>query len=383
MRIVHTSDWHVGRVWKNQNRLDEMAKVLDHLGRFIEHEKIDLLLMSGDVFENQTPTAESEKLVFGFFKRIGRAGTQSVVIAGNHDNGNRLDAWGMLAELVGVRTVGKPRPANKGGVQTIETESGEIAVVAALPFASVSTWVSAWELAGDETAARQTYAEMFRLAVESLTSAFRRDTVNLLMAHTHLEGAILGDSERQVHLGAEWAATAQAFPSSAHYVGLGHIHKPQRIEAPSPAYYAGSPLQLDFGEAGQEKSFLVIEAKPKVPARVTPVAYEGAKPLKELTLTLAEVEQRRDELLNAGWLRVIVPLQESDPDLARKVRASLPNAVVVHADLPERQAIPLARPPAGTPPLEMYRAFHERQYQERPNVDVETAFQRLYEQVGD
>ena len=108
------------------------------------------------------------------------------------------------------------------------------------------------------------------------------------MAHTHLDGAAFGTSERTVHLGEEWAATPQAMPASASYVALGHIHQPQRIDAaPAPTDYAGSPLQLDFGEAGQRKSFLVIEAKPGRPVKVDAIPYEGGQPLLDLKLTTA------------------------------------------------------------------------------------------------
>src|SRR5262249_12997576 len=162
MRIVHTADWHVGRVWKNIQRLDEMARVLDHLARFVERERIDLLLMAGDVFDAGSPAAEAERLVFRFFKRIGQAAIASVVIAGNHDNPSRMDAWGPLAELVGVHTVGKPRRASQGGLVEIATSGGETALVAALPFAPVRTWVTALELACDETRAKGRYAEMFQ-----------------------------------------------------------------------------------------------------------------------------------------------------------------------------------------------------------------------------
>ena len=108
MRIVHTSDWHAGRVWKGLRRLDELGRVLEHLGDFLEREKIDLLLMSGDVFDSGAPNPEAEKLVFSFFKRTGQAGVPSVVIAGNHDSPKRLQAWGTLAELVNVHVVGVP-----------------------------------------------------------------------------------------------------------------------------------------------------------------------------------------------------------------------------------------------------------------------------------
>jgi exonuclease SbcD len=380
MRIVHTADWHVGRVWKNLNRLDETAAVLDHLARFVLQERIDLLLMAGDVFESGSPTAEAERLVFRFFRRLGEAGIQSIVIAGNHDSAARVDAWGTLAELVGVRTVGKPRAAANGGVMEISTRGGETAVVAALPFAPVRTWVSGLQLATDGSAARGHYREMFRQAVASLSAAFRQDAVNLLIAHTHLEGALLGGSERRAHVAEDWTAAPEALPASAHYIALGHIHKPQRMaRAPAPAHYAGSPLPLDFSEVGQRKVFLFIEAECGVPARIEQISYEGGKPLADVRLTLEQLDMQQAGLRSAGWLRVTVPLEEPDPDLARKVRALVPNTVVVLAELPERAVQEVARPPAGATPIELYRAYHLREHGQEPDPEVVEAFHGLYE----
>src|SRR6516162_15670 len=338
MLIVHTSDWHAGRLWKAIDRLPELETVLENLGDFIERERVDLLLMSGDVFDSRGPSAAAERAVFRFFRRVGRTGTKTAVIAGNHDDPLRLEAWGTLAELVDVTTVARPRPADRGGVIEFNVRSGERAIIAAVPFAKTSDLVSATEMASDDTTAHQRYAEGMRRIVELLTTRFRPDCINLLMAHTHLEGAVLAGSERQVHLGEQWAVTAQSLPSTAHYVALGHIHRPQRIEAaPSPTYYAGSPLQLDFGEVGEKKSFVVIHAKPGQPAHIERVPYAGGKPLAEVRMTLPELEQNAERLRDAGWLRVTVPLGERDIDLNRKVRHLLGKAVVsVDCELPER-----------------------------------------------
>ncbi|HEX6865149.1 MAG TPA: exonuclease subunit SbcD, partial [Thermoanaerobaculia bacterium] len=207
MRIVHTSDWHIGRRWKGIQRLDELEAVLDHLAAFIERESIDLVLHTGDVFESRNPPAEAEQLVNRFLVRVGRTGAHMLVIAGNHDDPLRLDARSLLTELVNVQILGRPRPASRGGVRTVETRRGETAVVAALPFASPGAWVSALDIAGEEADARRQYARMFERAVQDLGGAFREDAVNLLMAHTHIEGALFGESERRVHIGEDWAAS--------------------------------------------------------------------------------------------------------------------------------------------------------------------------------
>ncbi|HEX7184066.1 MAG TPA: exonuclease SbcCD subunit D [Thermoanaerobaculia bacterium] len=384
MKIVHTSDWHIGRRWKGIQRLDELEAVLEHLAAFIEEQSIDLVLHTGDVFESRNPPAEAEQLVNRFLVRVGRTGAHMLVIAGNHDDPLRLDARSLLTEFVNVQILGRPRPASRGGTRTIETRCGEKAIVAALPFASPGAWVSALDIAGEEASARRKYARMFERAVQNLCGAFRRDAVNLLMAHTHIEGAVFGESERRVHIGEDWAASPEALPSTASYIALGHIHKPQKIDGPAPAYYAGSLLQMDFGEAGEEKTFVVVTASPGKPANpsdIEHVPYEGGLPLVDLRASLAELEETADRY-REGWLRVTVPLTEKDPDLNRKVRELLPNALVVRAELPYVEERPEIRLETGVPPVGHYAAYHLREHQHAANVAVLDTFQDLYEQAS-
>ncbi|HWM89407.1 MAG TPA: exonuclease SbcCD subunit D [Thermoanaerobaculia bacterium] len=382
MKIVHTSDWHIGRRWKGIQRLDELEAVLDHLAAFIEEHSIDLVLHTGDVFESRNPPAEAEQLVNRFMVRVGRTGAHMLVIAGNHDDPLRLDARSLLTELVNVQILGRPRPASRGGTRTIETRSGERAIVAAIPFASPGAWVSALDIAGEEASARIKYARMFERAVQDLSGAFRPDAVNLLMAHTHIEGALFGESERRVHIGEDWAASPEALPSNASYIALGHIHKPQKIDGPVPAYYAGSLLQMDFGEAGEEKTFAVVTASPGKPAAdIEHVPYEGGLPLVDLRATLAELEETADEH-RTGWLRVTVPLTEREPDLNRKVRELLPNALVVRAELPEAEEPSDIRLETGVPPVRHYAAYHLRVHQHPADVAVLDTFEDLYEQAS-
>lgn len=381
MRIVHTSDWHIGRRWKGIQRLDELEAVLGHLATFIEEESIDLVLHTGDVFESRNPPAEAEQLVNRFLVRVGRTGAHMLVIAGNHDDPLRLDARSLLTEFVNVQILGRPRPASRGGTRTLATRCGEKAVIAALPFASPGAWVSALDLAGEEAVARSKYARMFELAVQDLCAPFRPDAVNLLMAHTHLEGALFGESERRVHIGEDWAASPEALPSTASYIALGHIHKPQKIERPVPAYYAGSLLQMDFGEAGEEKTFIAVTASPGKRATVEHIPYEGGQPLVDIRASLAELEETADKY-RMGWLRVTVPLTEKDPDLNRKVRELLPNALVVRAELPETEEQPEIRLESGVPPVAHYASYHLREHQLAADVAVLDTFLDLYDQAS-
>jgi DNA repair protein SbcD/Mre11 len=377
LRILHTSDWHVGRSWKGIDRLDEMEAVLDALARFVEHEEIDLVLHTGDIFDSRNPPAEAERLVNRFFLRISRAESQMVVIAGNHDDPHRLDARSLLTEPAKVFILGKPRSASSGGTRVVETRSGHKAVVAALPFASAGAWVTALDIAGDEAAARSKYARMFQLAVQNLSQNFQGGAVNLLMAHTHLEGAVFGESERRVHLSEDWAATVQTLPANANYIALGHIHKPQKVPGALPAYYAGSPLQMDFGEAGQTKTFVVITAAPGKPAKIEHLRYDGGRPLLDVRATLPELHQTASEYRD-GWLRVTVPLNEKDPDISRKIRELLPNTLVVRVELPEAGPERPERMVEGASPAEHYTGYYKHEHSKEPSSDLLDTFRNLH-----
>lgn len=384
MRIVHTSDWHAGRVWKQRSRLDELGAVLDHLAEHIERTGVDLLLVTGDVFDSGAPSAAAEKLVFSFLKRVGGRGVQTVLIAGNHDSAARIDAWGQLAELVGVHARGRPRRPEEGGVIELTTKDGEVAVVATLPFASPRHLVSALDMAEGDTEAASRYADRMRRAIDRLCRAFRADAVNLLCAHTHLDGAVLSNSERTVHVGDDWAATPQGLPSNAHYVALGHIHRPQTVDAPSPTRYAGSPLQLDFGEEGEQKSFVVVEASAGTPARVERVPYEGGRPLRTVQASLSEIEARVGELREAGWLRVRVDVERPDPEVNQRVRGWLPNAVSVDVVLPEAdedEPAPLVTL-ADHRPREVFAAYYEGAHGRHPDGALLDLFDELYAERG-
>ncbi len=241
--------------------------------------------------------------------------------------------------------------------------------------------MSALDLAGEEASARSRYARMFERAALDLSAAFRPDAVNLLMAHTHIEGASFGESERRVHIGEDWAASPEALPASASYIALGHIHKPQKVAGPVPAYYAGSLLQMDFGEAGEEKTFVVVTASPGQPAIVEHVPYQGGLPLVDLRASLAELAETADRY-RTGWLRVTVPLTEKDPDLNRRVRQLLPNALVVRAELPAAEERPEIRLETGAPPVGHYAAYHLREHQRAAEVVVLDTFQDLYDQAS-
>lgn len=377
MRIVHTSDWHAGRLWRRVNRIGELEAALGSMCDWVEGNGVDLVLMTGDVFDNGSPHPDAERLVFRVLKRLGRV-CPVVLIAGNHDDPRRVEAWGQLAELAHIHCIAKPRRVEAGGILELRSRDGrEKARVAPIPFAPIKWFVEAAGLA-DEGKAMKSYADNVSALAAQLAEGFSADAINILMAHTHVEGAKLARSERAATVGEQWAVTPENLPFSAQYIALGHIHRPQAVR--HGVEYAGSPLQLDFGEEGEAKSFVVVDAEVGVPVKVMRVEYSGGTPLKTFEGTWAELEAAAGWLREAGHLRVQLKLEKIEPDLVARVRGLVPNAIIVKAKLPEVEKVASVHASDATP-LDRYRAYHAKRHGMGPDAAVEEAFRALWEEV--
>jgi exonuclease SbcD len=230
--------------------------------------------------------------------------------------------------LTNIRVLSKPARPSEGGVLTLQTKVGA-ASIALLPFLSRRSIVRADDLMTKEASQHAgEYAERATRVIEHLCAASPPPkTVNVLLAHAMVHGGVLGGGERQAHTIFEYSVPATAFPASLHYVALGHLHRAQKLPAACPAWYSGSPLQLDFGETEDVKSVNLIEAEPDRPAAVEVVPLRSGRKLRRVKASLNEIERLAPELQDA-YLRVELSASPS-PGLADKVRAILPNAVDV------------------------------------------------------
>ena len=332
MKLLHTSDWHVGKAMRGQSRAEEHEAVLAEITGVAAAEAVDLVLVTGDLFETSAPTPESEAIVYRHLLGLAGTGAKVVVIAGNHDNPRRLAAVTPLLALGQVTLLAEPAKADAGGVIRFETADGEPVNLALLPFVSQRGIVKADDLMAmqaDEHSA--TYAERLRRLVEHLTDGLDgEDAVNLLAAHAMVAGGVLGGGERSAHTIFQYALPGGAFPAALHYVALGHLHRTQSIPgAACPAWYAGSPLALDFGEEADRKAVLIVDASPGAPATVRPVPLEAGRALRTLRGTFADLRAAARDVGDA-WLRVEVD-EPARAGLAEEVRELLPNAVQVSA----------------------------------------------------
>ena len=328
MKFLHTGDWHVGRTIRGRSRADEHAAVLAEIADVARTHDVDAVLVCGDVFDTAAPSPESEQIVYRALLDIASTGARVVVIAGNHDSDRRLQAVQPLLELGAVITRPLFTEPETAIVEVPSRDGGETMLVAPLPFLSQRWIVKASELmGGDATEAVQLYEERYRQLCTWMCSRFRDDTVNVIAAHAFVHGADASGSERAAHLSTAYGIPSTVFPPNTHYVALGHLHRPQEIPGPCPIRYSGSPIALDFGEAGQRKVAVVVEAAPKTPARVTEVTLMSGRELRVVQGTLAELRSMAADTGDA-LLRVHVR-EKLRVGLADEVRELFPNAVDV------------------------------------------------------
>jgi DNA repair protein SbcD/Mre11 len=351
VKFLHTADWHVGKVLKGRDRLDEQRAVLAEIVGIAEQNQVDAVLVAGDIYDAAAPSAQAQNLVVKTLLRLRQTGAEVIAIAGNHDNGPTFEAYRPLMGLAGITLVGEARRPDRGGVVSFRARSGEDVQLAVLPFLSQRFAVRAAEIVGQTPSQNVlAYDGLVRDVVSALTDGFSADTVNLVMSHLTCIGGVFGGGERSAQSIFEYSVPATIFPVSAHYVALGHLHRRQSLPAHCPVHYSGSPIAVDFGEQDNTSMVCLVEASPAVPARITEVPITSGRRLRTVRGTLAELEAQAGSF-GEDYLRVFLR-EPARAGLRDDTTAVLPNALEVRIDpefaAPSRAA---ARPDAASAAL--------------------------------
>ena len=298
MRILHTSDWHLGKSLEQINRIAEQKEFIDCLCKTMEEQNIDLVLVAGDIYDTYNPSAAAEELFYEAVDRLNDKGKRAVVvIAGNHDNPERLCAASPLAYKNGIILLGYPGSdaamykINSENIKIVDSGPGWLelcvpacqyhAVIITLPYPSESRLEEILSQQADEGILQKAYSEKIGSIFSTLSQKFRDDTVNLAIGHLFLMGGKESDSERTLQVGGALTVDSSVLPPNAHYVALGHLHRPQEIRnSPCPVFYSGSPLAYSFSEAEHSKAVYIIEAVPGEKAEIKPLYLNCGKPLR-------------------------------------------------------------------------------------------------------
>ena len=381
MKLLHTSDWHIGKTLKGRNRLDEQRKVIAQIVACAREHQPDAVLIAGDLYDMSAPSAEAQQLVVQALLALRDTGAQIIAIAGNHDSAATFDAYRPLMGAAGITLVGSVRTADRGGVVSFDARStGERINVAVLPFLSQRYAVRAAQLiASTPSEMSRDYDDMVREVIANLAESFTPGAVNVVMAHLTVTGGRFGGGERAAQSIFEYHVPASAFPAEAHYVALGHLHR-RTLPAPCPVVYSGSPFAVDFGEQDNTHVVCLVEATPTTPAKVTDIPITAGRQLRTVHGTVAELVARADEF-GDDFLRVYVR-EPTSAGLRETITDALPNALEVRIDPEFAAVVNPARPtinPSDRSPGELFAEYCTSVGVADSRVQV--LFEQLHDQI--
>ncbi|MDN2712391.1 exonuclease SbcCD subunit D C-terminal domain-containing protein [Janthinobacterium sp. SUN118] len=388
MRLLHTSDWHLGQTLHNHERGYEHQRFLDWLLDTLVAERVDVLLVAGDVFDNANPSAASQKQLYVFLQqaRARLPALQLVVVAGNHDSAGRLEAPSPLLAAHGTHVIG----------HLLRDENGEIDLERLLlPLTDSDGKVQAWCLAvpflrpgdvpklpaGDSQDAYLGGIALLYRQLADLALARRQPGQALIaMGHCHMVGGEMSnDSERRIVIGGTEMLPSGIFDASIAYAALGHLHKAQAVGGQAHIRYCGSPIPLSFAEVNYRHQVLCLDVDGEQLRSVRAIDVPRAVPLLRVPATPAPLDEVLAQLAALDvpaappeaqpFLEVRVRLDAPEPGLRTRIETALDGKSVRLAKIETSSAARSSAPESMTldqlgqlQPDDIFRRLYQQKY---------------------
>ncbi|KPU27899.1 exonuclease [Caloranaerobacter sp. TR13] len=401
MRILHTSDWHLGKYLENYSRLDEQEKFIDDLVGIVNEKEVDLIIIAGDIYDNSNPPARAEKLFYDALKRLSRGGERIVlVIAGNHDSPERLIAANSLATEQGIILLGKPNSTVETGIVgkhkvvnscegCLELEiKGEKIVIITLPYPSEQRLNEVLGDMLDENEIQKSYSNKVGEIFENLSKYFRDDTINIAASHIFVAGGDTSDSERPIQLGGGLTVDIDKLPFKAQYIALGHLHKPQKVKSKKiKAYYSGSPIQYSRSEIGYSKCVYIIDVKPKQKPNIEEVYLKNYKPIEVWKVNgieeaIKKCEENKDREVWA-YLEIVTDKVISKTEI-REIKKIKPDILSIIPIIKDKvEVIEEFEDYSERNIVELFTEFYIREKDVEPSEDLIKLFTKIIYEEGD
>ncbi|MGO4911686.1 exonuclease SbcCD subunit D C-terminal domain-containing protein [Leeuwenhoekiella sp. W20_SRS_FM14] len=310
MKILHTADWHIGKKLHKHYLHADFELFITWLTGIMRDEKIELLLISGDVFDLANPSAEARRQYYLALKKLSQLNCKIIITGGNHDSPSMLDAPREILEALNVHIIGGMPQELSDCLIPVNNKQGELElVVAAIPFLRDSDIRSA-----EEGVVYDNRIEAIRKGIETtFTQAEVLCKQNfpglpaVAMGHLYAAGIESSDSERDIQIGNQAAFQASQFGDYFNYVALGHIHKPQRVTAAIPTFYSGSPLPLSFSERKDEKRVLILDTATGF--EPTSIGIPAFRKLNKVSGSLDEIKAKLSNLTAEGDLINLIEVE--------------------------------------------------------------------------
>ncbi|MFN6943757.1 MAG: exonuclease subunit SbcD [Cytophagaceae bacterium] len=344
VKIIHTADWHIGKKLHEYSLNEDHRMFMDWLMQLIEEEKIDYLLISGDVFDLANPSQESLAIYYRFLAKLSTTDCKAIITAGNHDSPKLIDAPSELLNALEIKVIGNVPADISELLIPLKDKSGKtIAAIAAVPYLldrDIRKAIEGESYDDRVQAVRLGIQNFYARIGEVLRKAYS-GMLHLAMGHLYVQGVVISDSERQIQIGNLAGVDASMFPSGIHYVALGHIHKAQNVGS-DRIRYSGSPIPLSFSEKKYDHRVILLELDgDTIEQKDIPV--KKFRELVGLNGTIREVREKAMQLKNEYPLPILVDLQieedEFNPqmhelldELLAEIHASK-NAEVIHRSI--------------------------------------------------
>ena len=388
MKIIHTADWHIGQRLHERSRLDEHEQFLDWLLETIQKRKVDLLLVSGDIFDTSLPSAEATNLYYRFLYRLfDETDAYAVVTAGNHDSSQHLEAPREFLEMGKIYVVGLATEPAKC-VLPFPPDNPRV-MVAAVPYLLESDLQHlSYETEADRN---ERYRDWLKAFYADCVACMPAELPKVLMGHLFVQGGKVTDSERNIQIGGATAMHASDFPDGVNYIALGHLHRPQAIKgAAYPIRYSGSPIPLRFNESNYRKAVYLLE-----------LSDDGMLALDEtieipVFKELCTVEGDEGAILwEAGtgmwdgrYIQVKLKLKEPAVGIGDKIRQVFSErggeVLSVEVELPEATQGPVIAVEDMKRPEEIFEQFHKANFDGNPpDETLAQTFSELMQMVSE
>ncbi len=349
MRLLHISDWHLGATLGHLSRAGDHEEVLEEEVRIAREFRPHLIVHTGDLFDWTRPAVDDLRRGFQYLGELAGI-APIVVLAGNHDSPPLFEIFNLLLSFGGLSDhsssgigrltfVPRAKMAEDGGILCfpgdVRKDVQEEVRLAPLPFVLQNAVIDVFGTAPEQWTAF--YADQIALLEENLGNGLNvgydgSRHINLFAAHLFVAGAALARSERPVTVSERYATRPDQLPQVS-YAAFGHIHRPQAVPGLERARYAGSAIQIDYGEEGETKTVVTVEAEPGRTARVEPVPLTGGRPLLRVEGTLEELEAKRNRV-GRSILTAVVHSEEPIVDLSDRLTTMFPDATLLDAANP-------------------------------------------------
>lgn len=325
MKILHTSDWHIGQRLHNNDREEEHRLYFDWLRETIEAQNIDLLLVCGDIFDIGFPANGVLKIYYSFLTSLIATNCHQVIITGgNHDSVSTLEAPREILKFINVTVLGGATDEIADEIIEIHDAGGKTrAVVCAVPYLrekNLRKSVAGESFDDREKAIREGILYHY-LQLSKLTETYNESGIPVIATgHLYVQGAVISESERGIYVGNQAGVSIAAFPPGFGYLALGHLHRAQQVGSNPPAFYSGSPLMLSFSEQFDKKRINILDiSDDKI--TVTDIKIPAFRKLISIKGNLAEAKEKlaslKPESPLCGWIDLNIEEPVHDPLLMR------------------------------------------------------------------